>query len=575
MKARLIFILFIALLGLAGCQSSLVPGNGRADEARLLELKTRIYATIAAGQTDSVIYYVLESDRYDYQQYPEIGISINRAIAEFFRQRQAYNQALKYQQKQLFLHEHAGGNKEAYVHLFCLGSIQNTYLKLGKMDSAEVYCQKTLDFAIDKKDLFYLLHAYNNFGYFRLSQHKYREAIGYFNKALSQPGQPDTRAEKVMAGVITGNLGMCYLHLGDYARAKTYIDANLASSRSQGEYSDVVTTVPVSAQIFIQLGRPEEAIRVLDSGEKYAAANRVTFSKEEYYREYYRANRLLGNQQGFAHYLGLYEKEVLNKFTQQQQALDEALTNLTDQRVARLELEKERQEQEARKSAELASLRFQRLIGILLITLILIVSLVLFYRRKNRESQRKAELEKAQKELLEAELRNQELEKARLNIELRNRELEEVRLNAELQSSQKDLTNLAMDLNYHEEVKKTLVHKLKKVRKDQDAGNVNVVVNEILNDLNLMWQDGQSRALFNENISKVNDAFFGRLKERFPLLSKGELEFCGLIRLKIGTKEIATLKNISVESVKMTRYRVRKKLQLSGDSDMYRFMEEI
>ena len=78
-----------------------------------------------------------------------------------------------------------------------------------------------------------------------------------------------------------------------------------------------------------------------------------------------------------------------------------------------------------------------------------------------------------------------------------------------------------------------------------------------------------------KGIKDVNTAFFNRLDKKFPNLTKGERELCGLIKLRLDGKEIALIRNIHPSSVRKLRHRLRKKLQLTVEQDLYDFVAKI
>ncbi|TVQ74787.1 MAG: hypothetical protein EA363_01275 [Balneolaceae bacterium] len=55
---------------------------------------------------------------------------------------------------------------------------------------------------------------------------------------------------------------------------------------------------------------------------------------------------------------------------------------------------------------------------------------------------------------------------------------------------------------------------------------------------------------------------------KFPGCHCTELRLCALLRLNLSSKEIASLLGISPSSVKIARYRLRKKLQLNTEESL-------
>ncbi|WP_445725481.1 tetratricopeptide repeat protein [Flavobacterium sp.] len=62
--------------------------------------------------------------------------------------------------------------------------------------------------------------------------------------------------------------------------------------------------------------------------------------------------------------------------------------------------------------------------------------------------------------------------------------------------------------------------------------------------------------------------FISEINKRYPKLTKKDIDFLVLIKLNLSNKEIATLINISYESVISKRYLLRKKMGINSDSEL-------
>lgn len=80
------------------------------------------------------------------------------------------------------------------------------------------------------------------------------------------------------------------------------------------------------------------------------------------------------------------------------------------------------------------------------------------------------------------------------------------------------------------------------------------------------WKD------FDHYFESVNKNFYTRLKQKYPGISSNDLKICALIKLNLSIKEMATILNISPDSVKTARHRLRKKLQLSTEENLTDFI---
>ncbi|MEY2917988.1 MAG: hypothetical protein RIS73_1702, partial [Bacteroidota bacterium] len=51
-----------------------------------------------------------------------------------------------------------------------------------------------------------------------------------------------------------------------------------------------------------------------------------------------------------------------------------------------------------------------------------------------------------------------------------------------------------------------------------------------------------------------------------------ELKLCAYLRMNLSTKEIAQLMNISVRGVEISRYRLRKKLGIASEINLFNYL---
>jgi DNA-binding CsgD family transcriptional regulator len=77
---------------------------------------------------------------------------------------------------------------------------------------------------------------------------------------------------------------------------------------------------------------------------------------------------------------------------------------------------------------------------------------------------------------------------------------------------------------------------------------------------------------FAHHFDKVHTDFLVVLKNRYPDLTASELRLCAYLRMNLSNKEIAQLINISVRGVEIARYRLRKKLGLAKETNLFEFL---
>jgi len=73
---------------------------------------------------------------------------------------------------------------------------------------------------------------------------------------------------------------------------------------------------------------------------------------------------------------------------------------------------------------------------------------------------------------------------------------------------------------------------------------------------------------FEKAFNNADKDFLKKVKKVHPTLTHNDLRLCAFLRLNLLSKEIAPLLNISVRSVEIKRYRLRKKMNLSRDESI-------
>ncbi|WP_440880816.1 transcriptional regulator [Tenacibaculum sp. C7A-26P2] len=84
-----------------------------------------------------------------------------------------------------------------------------------------------------------------------------------------------------------------------------------------------------------------------------------------------------------------------------------------------------------------------------------------------------------------------------------------------------------------------------------------------------LWKD------FKVQFEKIRPSFFTKLKEIAPNLSVNDLKHCTYIVSNLKSKEVAQLINVSPRSVETARYRVKKKIGLDKEENLYDFLSNL
>lgn len=80
---------------------------------------------------------------------------------------------------------------------------------------------------------------------------------------------------------------------------------------------------------------------------------------------------------------------------------------------------------------------------------------------------------------------------------------------------------------------------------------------------------------FEMQIDELNQEFLHRLKAQYPALTTYDLRLATYLKMGLSSREIAELLNVLPSSVNVSRSRLRKKLNLDAEHDLYEFLIEV
>ena len=174
-----------------------------------------------------------------------------------------------------------------------------------------------------------------------------------------------------------------------------------------------------------------------------------------------------------------------------------------------------------------------------------------YYRKKQETLIKKSQKELARRELEEKQKIAQILnEKLQDEIEGKNRELAISTMS--ILKKNKFLSSIKSQLNHVQ-------------NKDK---SIKSVIREI--DRNINSEDDWK--FFEDAFNNADKDFLRRIKSKHENLTHNDLRLCAYLGLNLSSKEIAPLLNISVKSVEMKRYRLRKKFDLPHQDNLIEYI---
>lgn len=205
-----------------------------------------------------------------------------------------------------------------------------------------------------------------------------------------------------------------------------------------------------------------------------------------------------------------------------------------------------------------------------LILLILLIGFIVYQfivisklkgRNKLEEYEESIERYNEQQNLLEEEIKNKNKTNTLLEKEIYDKENEQKKIALSIIRKNEILLKLKSEIDI-----------LKQIPDGQiKYADLNILRQLVIENLSVE----NERKSFNKYIKKLNNSFYKNLELEYPGLSENEQKLCSLLRLKLTSKEIASILNISPKSVEVSRYRLRKKMNIKKNEKLSKMIRKL
>jgi len=223
--------------------------------------------------------------------------------------------------------------------------------------------------------------------------------------------------------------------------------------------------------------------------------------------------------------------------------------------------------------------RNQNIILIIGITGFMLISVLFFYlfRTKARLLSSQEEYFAQQEKMNYLQLEKKQTENQLLEEEiLKQKEvhrLQNEKYQAEIEHKSRELLTSAMHIVNKNKILAEIKDTLENITTNSESTfhkNVNDLCKEIDKTIHVDSDWEQFKIHFDE----VNSNFFENLKNNFPNLTQSDMKVCAYLKIKLSTKEIAQIMNVSPAAVHKRFYRLRQKMQLKPNTNLTDFFME-
>jgi len=440
------------------------------------------------------------------------------------------------------------------------GAVAGLCLKAGEPDSAFYFYRRSLTENRGLKIVGYA-SSLNNIGVFYSQTSQYDSAMVYYQMALNVLGGIDM--DRGLYCSIQDNIAQERERLGDYQFAfRVYQFNDKVFTRLKKVKRVIYNKIKLlnawrktsRSNIDLQIDSLDRYIRNHEKELIHEAESVLSFYR--FAKTYFYETRQAAKAQ---FYDDLYTTLKDSTDRKNQQKLDLVVNAYLNIEAAGFKkgLDWYRAKTETdRLKLEAANQRLQYnrwIVGILALTGSIIFTLMTLYLRKSRQ-----ELNTT-KRLTAAELRAKEMEGKAMQ--------------QELELKKKDLTNVVLQNTQLFDHDQKIIGRLNGIARQKE--NIGKAIHALVAEMSTRNQTGDRALVIQNNIDQINAAFYEKLSAQFPTLTKSEIELCGYLCINLSNKDIALLKNIEYNSVKVIKNRLRKKLGIPLGDDLYRFIQSI
>jgi tetratricopeptide (TPR) repeat protein len=370
---------------------------------------------------------------------------------------------------------------------------------------------------------------------------KYAQAMKYQQLALREFSKTQ---DKTGIAKIYENLGSIYEDGPKMDSALKYYNLALNLNKVRSNDLAQIEVINNIGDVYRKTGRYEEALVYTHKAGKMALAMNDQYQLSSAYRDLSKNFDLMKRYDSAYHYSELGRNIFLSIFTEdtnKQMSLLQTLFEIQQKDTAITGFEKEKKANQ-----------FIIAATILIIILLALLAASIFSRQrlKIRNEQQLNEqnhaLYLAQKDSIEAEL------------ELKRKELTSNTLHV-IQSNQ-----------FLEELRTELEEMIKDDKRDQKKK-----LQQIVAKINQGTSRDKHWKEFSNLFEQIHHIFFENLKKYSEELTASDLRLVALIKMNLNSKDMATLFGISQDSLRVARYRLRKKLSIPQGENLSTFIQAL
>lgn len=433
--------------------------------------------------------------------------------------------------------------KDDFYKNFTLAELAGIYSQNGFHQKAITERLKVLENAKEIKDYPSICYAYGNLAMINFKVNEYDKVKKYIDSTTIFVDSVKNRQQKIMSKLFLANLKVDYnLRLDNISEAEKYLDDSkeLVKQTSAPDFFERMS-YEYQAKVFLKkkdYAKAENVLKkILALKGQEGQDDKVKKAEKEIAKLY----GLKGQYKKAYEHLDTYLKleEANNKLIKDNTFLyyqSKFETERKDQEIYKKKTEIELLE----KDKEIEKQKRRLIVAVLLI--VFLIAFMIFYVLWRKAIRKKRALAR-----------------------------EVVDLNTEVTTKKEEVNELLAETIIHLRSKEKLAENLSKLSHEEEG----VSLRSIIADLKADKLEDSKIVILKQNIESLNYEFLKSLKNQHPNLTKTDIEVCSFIKIGLSRKEISNLRKTSIDAIKSTRFRLKKKLNLGAEQSLDDYIKSI
>lgn len=427
-------------------------------------------------------------------------------------------------------------------------SIAEIHLEANNYDLAMGFVEEALELSERLGNIKHQALANGTLGECMEKQGEYGQALELQKKSLSFY---QALGDKLGMAKAHEDIGSIYEDLTQYDLALSYFQKAYAYSKNKENefHADILNNI---GDVFRKQGNFEEGLRYTKMAKSLSIKIRSHKQLASAYKDLAKTYALMGeHEKAFQNLMEAesYRELLAEETNKNQLGLWQAIYE-SHQQENQIQLLKEKNK---------VTLANQKLMAIAFLSIALLAFFGYKYKRRKVIDQRRLE----------------ELESRTLKAELERKAAEEKVLQKENQTKTTALSQYSLQLSQKNKLLFELSRKLKNManRKEMDLA---FQLKHLSKEVDFHLEQENEWEEFMGFFQEIHPGFSKKLSETAnSKLSPAELKLAALLRMNLSSKEMASILRITPDSVRVARYRLRKKLPIEAKKDLVNFMIEM